>query len=69
MQPGDLITYRNTHTLRDIRKNRLPPVYSILEVNKDGTLQVQSIRTGRFKTIKRPEHYFVTRHTSPPEAP
>jgi len=66
MQLGDVITYRSTYRRKDKHHG---PMYSVIEIHKDGTLEVLSLRTGRQKTISRPELYIITGHTSPPEAP
>ena len=58
MLPGDLITYRNTHKRKT---THTPPVYIIRQVNEDGTIEAQSLKTGLYKHIKRPEFYFVTK--------
>ena len=70
MQPGDLITYRNTR-----KTKRNPPAYIVVQVNDNGSVQVTALKTGLSKTIDRPELYFVTtpsrrlgKHTSPREA-
>ena len=65
MLPGDLITPRNTHkptpSRRLGKKSHKPAVYIVRQVNKDGTVETQSLKTGRYKTIKRPEFYFVSK--------
>ncbi len=66
MQIGDLITYRSTYRRKDKHHG---PMYSVIEIHKDGTLTVLSSKTGQTKTISRPELYTITGHTPPPEAP
>lgn len=61
MLPGDLITYRNTHRRKNSHK---PPLYIVIQVHQDGSIEAQSLKTGLYKTIKRPEHYFVTKPAS-----
>ncbi len=61
MLPGDLITRRNTHTPN---KRHKPAVYIVREVHQDGTIETQSLKTGRYKTIKRPEFYFVSKRAA-----
>ncbi len=58
MQPGDLITRRNTHKPK---KTHTPAVYIVREVHNDGTIEAQSLKTGRYRTIKRPEFFFVSK--------
>ena len=73
MLPGDLITYRNTHRRKNSHK---PPLYIVIQVHQDGSIEAQSLKTGlytipasRDKTIKRPEHYFVTTPSQCPHRP
>ena len=66
MQPGDLITYRHTHKRK---QKHTAHVYIVRQVNDDGTIEAQSLKTGLYKSIKRPEFYFVTKPASPPDAP